>query len=242
MMGDPNALFNMMSGGKDSVSASEITDPRMQRMFSRFTNDATGPVSRDQFAGMMQQAMANGSKAAAACGKGGRNWQNGGQGGPGGNPAGNADMVANWAESRSASLDTNNDGKLSYDEYKADENLLAEKDKWDADMNGFIDLNEFKSYFQARVQQNRNDRNQAGDNGTDQGGKADEEKRPVVYRKGKLPKELPSWFIELDTDGDAQVALYEWKKSTRPIQEFLSYDLNGDGFLTVEEVLRADQG
>ena len=66
----------------------------------------------------------------------------------------------------------------------------------------------------------------------------EEEKRPVVYRAGKLPKELPPWFAQLDEDKDGQVGLYEWKKAGRPLNEFQAIDLNGDGFITVEEALR----
>jgi EF hand len=66
----------------------------------------------------------------------------------------------------------------------------------------------------------------------------EEEKRPVVYRVGKLPKELPPWFAQLDEDKDGQVGLYEWKKAGRPLNEFQAIDLNGDGFITVEEALR----
>ena len=66
----------------------------------------------------------------------------------------------------------------------------------------------------------------------------EEEKRPVVYRAGKLPKELPPWFAQMDEDKDGQVGLYEWKKAGRPVSEFQAMDLNGDGFITVEEALR----
>src|SRR5947199_8733450 len=63
----------------------------------------------------------------------------------------------------------------------------------------------------------------------------EEEKKPVVYRAGTVPKEL-AWFTELDTDGDGQVGLYEWKAARKPIDDFLKMDRNNDGFLTVEEV------
>jgi hypothetical protein len=67
----------------------------------------------------------------------------------------------------------------------------------------------------------------------------DEESRPVVHRPGKLPKGLPDWFAKLDTDGDGQVGLYEWKEAGRSLEEFRKLDRNGDGFITVEEALRA---
>jgi hypothetical protein len=65
-----------------------------------------------------------------------------------------------------------------------------------------------------------------------------EDSRPTVYRLGKMPKDLPSWFEQLDTDKDGQVGLYEWKKAGRNVDEFLAMDANKDGFLTAEEVLR----
>jgi hypothetical protein len=67
----------------------------------------------------------------------------------------------------------------------------------------------------------------------------EEEKRPTVHRPGKLPKGLPDWFAKLDSDGDGQVALYEWKASGRSLDEFRKLDRNGDGFITVEEALRS---
>jgi hypothetical protein len=48
---------------------------------------------------------------------------------------------------------------------------------------------------------------------------------------------VPDWFIRLDADGDGQVGLYEWKTSGRPLEEFSRMDRNGDGFVTVPELL-----
>jgi hypothetical protein len=62
-------------------------------------------------------------------------------------------------------------------------------------------------------------------------------KKVVVYRNDNLPPEL-DWFRQLDVDRDGQVGLYEWKASGRPISEFDKRDLNGDGFITPEEVLK----
>jgi hypothetical protein len=53
-----------------------------------------------------------------------------------------------------------------------------------------------------------------------------------------LPKGLPAWFKQLDKDHDGQVSLNEWLRGGRTRDEFLLYDLNGDGFITPEEVMR----
>jgi hypothetical protein len=124
------------------------------------------------------------------------------------------------------------------------EELKAERDKWDKNKDGFIDLEEFKAYIQARAQQWQAQRAQGGDGQA--GGFViapspveEEAPKPVVYRAGKLPPNLPAWFAQLDTDKDGQIGLYEWKASGRPIEEFERMDLNNDGFLTVHEVMRS---
>ena len=70
----------------------------------------------------------------------------------------------------------------------------------------------------------------------------DEEKsdpRPTVQRYGNLPKELPKWWADVDADKDVQLSLYEWRTAGKKVEEFVALDLNTDGFLTVEEYLRA---
>src|SRR5262249_937985 len=81
-----------------------------------------------------------------------------------------------------------------------------------------------------RDRASREDRSQSDDE--------DPDRRPVVvYRAGSLPKDIPLWFAQLDTDQDAQISLYEWRKSGRSIEEFKAMDRSGDNLLTVEEVL-----
>ena len=55
---------------------------------------------------------------------------------------------------------------------------------------------------------------------------------------GVSAKSLPAWFKELDKDGDGQVALYEWRAGGKSVSEFHAYDLNDDGFITADEILR----
>jgi Ca2+-binding EF-hand superfamily protein len=231
MGGDPNQMFDRLANGSDVIRRTDIADPRMQRMFDRMAEGlgiTNGQVTREQFTTFMQQRMARRG------GGGGPGQPGGGGGAPG--AGGNVDA---WAENSFRRLDQNGDGYLNNDEMPED--LRAERERWDTDHNGLIDLNEFKAYFQARMQQRMAER--GGGAGAGQPivltapDPVEEEKRPVVYHTGKLPKELPAWFQQLDTNGDAQVSLYEWKAAGRPIDEFIKMDRNGDGFLTVQEVL-----
>jgi len=124
--------------------------------------------------------------------------------------------------------------------------------------NGQLTREQFAQYMQERTTEKRAAREAANPGGAEPGAAPsdgapgsdpvfepppqEEEKRPVVYRAGKLPKELPPWFAQLDEDKDGQVGLYEWKKAGRPLSEFQAMDLNGDGFVTVEEALRYMKG
>jgi Ca2+-binding EF-hand superfamily protein len=55
---------------------------------------------------------------------------------------------------------------------------------------------------------------------------------------GTVPQGLPSWFRALDTDGDGQVSLREWRQGGKGLGEFRRHDLNDDGFITPDEALR----
>jgi Ca2+-binding EF-hand superfamily protein len=252
---DPNELFNRMAGGKDVWSRAD-TDPRMQGWFDRIAAQigvTNGQITRQQYLDYSaQRAAERGGRSGfgtppsggpASSATPGPSTDN--RGGPGGR--GNPDS---WAEGLFRRLDTNGDGYLNNDEMP--EALRSEREKWDTDHNGLIDLNEFKAYIQARMQQSQPDRGDRSDpsgltgptsspGSSTPASPAQEERKPVVYRPGRLPKELPSWFIQLDTDQDAQIGLYEWKVSGRPLEEFQRMDRNQDGFLTVEEVLHYEK-
>jgi Ca2+-binding EF-hand superfamily protein len=245
-------MFDRFSGGKDVIRRSELTDPRAQMMYDRLADRlkiSNGEITREQFVGAMRDFRGRGGNGGGPNGPapaGGSAPGAGGGSAPGGNGNG-ADRSDEWAEAMFRRLDQNGDGFLNNDEMP--EALRAEREKWDTDGNGLIDLTEFKAYFRARVQQFLIDRGgQGGWGGQGPGGDPGqapppaappepEVKRPVVHRAGSLPKELPDWFDKLDTDRDGQVGLYEWRAAGRPIAEFLKMDRNGDGFLTVDEVL-----
>lgn len=58
----------------------------------------------------------------------------------------------------------------------------------------------------------------------------------------RLPKGLPDWFARNDADADGQIQMSEYTTSwtDAKAEEFAKYDLNGDGFITVSECLKAE--
>jgi len=133
------------------------------------------------------------------------------------------------------------------------------KDKIDAFMqrmgitNGQLTRDQFAQLVQERMAQRQAERAAANPGGQtadaqnnpsaatdigEDGAPIPEDKRPVVYRVGNLPKDIPAWFAPMDTDKDGQVGLYEWKAAGRSLSDFQAIDLNGDGFITVEEAMR----
>jgi hypothetical protein len=182
-------------------------------------------------------------------------------GGPGGMPgASGGDDV----ENRFKQSDRNGDGKISPEE--ASQFLRPVFQQYDKNSDGFIDNGEYRTYMAERFGAGGRGMSGApafgspgfdpnsqpqwggpppqmssgGSDRSDRSRKQEEEDvRPVVYRYGKMPKEIPSWFEDLDTDKDGMVGLYEWRrKSSKSTGEFIKYDLNGDGYMTAEEWLR----
>jgi hypothetical protein len=151
-------------------------------------------------------------------------------------------------------FDVNGDGVLTTDEMP--EGLRTDRARWDTNRDGVIDQAEYAAYHLGRLKQ-LSQQVAAGEidlklkfrpvDGApppaDPTRPADApppetDKRPAVMRAGKLPAGLPDWFVKLDTDGDGQVGLYEWKDSGRPLTEFTAIDRNGDGLITPDEMLR----
>jgi Ca2+-binding EF-hand superfamily protein len=251
-------MFDRFANGKEVWVRADANNPWGQGMFDQITqalNITNGQITREQFTTYMQQQRNNGGGF-----RGGRRGNNG-QGGagsppgnapapgtPGAGPGGRGNGLDQWAENWFRRLDANGDGLLNYDEMP--ESLRVERDKWDTNKDGFIDLNEFKAYFQAAAQQRMAEN--GGWNPNWQGGDAsrtelipfyappEEEvvKKAVVYHAGNLPKDIPDWFKQLDSDGDGQIGLYEWKAGGKTLDEFRKIDRNNDGFLTIDEVMR----
>jgi Ca2+-binding EF-hand superfamily protein len=236
----PDRIFGWLSKGRDHFLVSEaFRDRDVLELFAKQNNISDGKINLQQFTKYWEQRDKLREEAQKA---------GGGKGGPGGGPGGRGGDP----EAMFKRFDTNGDGFLNEDEINQTRRFKEEWKKWDANKDGKISLDEWKAYWEARVQ-NRDDRKD-GDKKDEKkdGDKKDEKKesitrieldevenvRPVVYYGTNLPKELPTWFTELDTNKDGQVSLMEWIKGNKPLSEFAKYDRNDDGLITPEEVLR----
>jgi hypothetical protein len=252
---DPSQRFDGMAQGRPYFLISEAS-PGTQNMLRQYAqekgvNFPSDQVTREQyltFSDYLKEKFASGGFFGK---KGGP--QGGGPGGPnagampppgpgGGSPT--LESLQQLADIDFKSRDENGDGKLNMDEMPGPlKNDLA---RWDTNKDGTIDQNEYRAYFVQRMQDRMNRFNNNNGSPGNQAGNAieaalddDLDKRPVVYRAGKLPeKGLPPWFLQLDTDADGQVALYEWRAGGRDLDEFKDWDRDNDGFITPEEALK----
>jgi Ca2+-binding EF-hand superfamily protein len=238
---DPEQLFNMFSGGADVIKISAVPEPG-QTLLRNIASQAGvqgDTITRDQFrqgrqANDMQFGnRRNGGPGGPAAGPGGPGGAPGmmfGRGGPQG--GGDPRQMEIEAHNQFLQLDTNHDNFISHEEAdrspKLKENHVFEA--FDTDKDGKLNFEEFKAYY---IASKAHDQKQPD--------VLDEDVRPTIFRAGKLPKELPPWFGEIDKkgDNDGQVGLDEWAKySSKKIDEFLVMDLNNDGVLTAEEYLK----
>lgn len=124
-------------------------------------------------------------------------------------------------------LDRDASGELEAEEYTAP--LKADKLRTDADSNGRVSKEEYRAYFKRSVATKAE--TIAARNG-------DTVRGDPKGAKGKGGPALPAWFTALDTDGDMQVSLFEWRSGGKPAAQFNEMDLNGDGLLTRDEYVR----
>ncbi len=255
---DPNAIAGMMfdraAGGKPTMTISAYSSGRDPEASARLAAWATkngitsGQVTREQFSAFFKE------RISTMQAQGGMR-MGGGPGGPpvgmtmvaggpdsngqpqiqmqfagggGGWGGGGGFNVEEMAKNRFAEVDANKNGFIDDAELVSPlKDVLAFVD---TDKDGKVNLPEFTEFMKQQM-------GSGGFGGAFNIPVPESEKKTAVYRVGKLPKELPEWFEKLDTDEDAQVGLYEWKKGGKPVQEFREIDENSDGLVTVDEAL-----
>jgi len=251
---DPDEQFAKYAKGKDVLTVSEVEvegfmarfmpTEKVRESMNTFLKEkgvSSGQMTRAQYreytdwsrAKMMEQFQ-----------KGGSTPKDGG----GSKDGGGGDGDERYREFFKR-LDTNSDGFVTTEELQAagkmGSRLLEGLATYDTNKDGKIDFNEYLEYQKARASQKGGKGGGGGPEpyvgrGIEEdtpAKKVVEEKR-VVYRFGKMPEGLPSWYAELDKDKDGQIGLYEWKAAGKDVKEFVAMDGNGDGFVTAEEVLR----
>ncbi len=249
---DPDQIWGFMAQGKDTIDLN--TNSRMKSSMERNGDPIppNGILTKEAFKANYARRVAQGGGV-------------GGRGGPPpaapaatpaapGQVAGGAPGSAEWVEGRFRESDLNKDGFISPDE--ASSKLKQTLPQYDKNGDGKLDLNEYKGYMAERfaggpngpggfgqiqpIQQQPDYNAQfGGGSGRSQVKREEEDAARVsVSRFGKLPKEVPAFFTELDDDRDGMVGLYEWRRHGRKTADFVEMDLNADGYLTADEWLR----
>ena len=224
-LGNSDRLFYYLSDGAESLPMANTG--KLRRYLGEFARQqgiTNGQLTREEFAQFNQYLTAK------LLGKGF-------------NGKVSSDLVAVWdqvGEWEFRKRDRNGDGVLNSDEMSGF--LRNNLETWDTNNDGVISLAEYQAYYRSILEDRlaRDTVRKSGSTFSIKDPPAEEEdydKRPTVIRAGKLPADLPPWFEELDTDGDGQIGLYEWRRSGKSIAEFQLMDRNGDGLLTAEEVL-----
>lgn len=254
---DPDVLYDVYAKGRSYITLDDVARSRLSGPLSQYVQEKGlngNLITRQNFKDFFAYANSKAGVAPPQGPPGGGFGPGGfGPGGFGGKKKGfgggdsgampgtmDVDKLSEWADMEFKRLDKNGDGKLNAEEMGPW--LQRSLDKWDKNNDGLLDMAEYRAYFIAKMQGNED----AGGRGN-KGIAAiiiDEEdldRKPVVYRAGgKQPPGLPDWFNKLDTDKDGQVALYEWRTANKNMDEFRTWDLNDDGFITMDEAAKVN--
>ena len=160
-----------------------------------------------------------------------------------------------------AFYDRNNDGVIDAEEMRRGrrgQELL----QYDRNRDGVITLDEMEyRYARRRIERERAEQAEARAQRADGDQRGGRERRRrdreedsefesrfagrnsyrVIPVGERLPAGVPDWFIRSDADGDGQLTMREFSASWSQavLADFNQFDLNGDGLITVDEVLRA---
>lgn len=234
--GDPEAMWQRMSGGADSMDLNQPQNQWLKGLIERGGNPVppNGILTKQQFmAGMqqMQQKMAaragggapGGQPGVVMAAPGGQPVTMSFQGGPGG---GGRD----FGRQR---FDGGPGGPGGWNGGPPGGNWNGQGGNWNGPGGGGYPGGPGGQF-------NPNGDGPGGPGGKEEKKKEEPDFNQIGIRYGKLPPGLPDWFTELDTDRDGQVGLYEWRAAGRKTADFNLLDADGDGLIAPREWLRGE--
>lgn len=248
---DPSKFVDYMFKDKSEIDIA--TAPFFFRgkleEFAKKANITNGKITRDQFKQYMDERKAQMEQGHSSSpgGSPAPVPSSGSSGSSGSSSSGEseqdrAERLKRMTEDYFNRHDSNKDGQL--DQSEMSDRLRENYKEHDKNGDGKISREEAAGYLQGWVDRRSRDGNNSSSSNSPGINaliiQAVPQDRPLVYRPGSLPKGLPDWFASCDSeDNDGQIGLYEWRKSGKSLEEFNRWDLNQDGFLTPDEVLRA---
>ena len=147
-----------------------------------------------------------------------------------------------YAQSLMNQHDKDKDGVLRKSSGEWDE-LKSDHQTADTDSNGQITVDELTTYFGKLA--SKSDSGSASGSRSRSTSSGSKPAQLIKSYRGKtaterLPSGLPDWFLRNDADGDGQIMMSEYAASwtDEKVNEFNSFDVDGDGFITAKECLK----
>jgi Ca2+-binding EF-hand superfamily protein len=157
----------------------------------------------------------------------------GSSGGSSGGPAQVDERIRAFADMALQRFDSNRDGRLQRDEWSR---MRDNPQGADRNGDGIITRDELAQYMADRGRERWGDLPRSSDS-SGGNGEPDRKSYRFLTAAERLPKGLPEWFTSNDANGDGQISMAEFTTNWNDakVEEFMRYDLNGDGIITASE-------